>query len=110
MMAAAAFDIVQWHWRWTMTRGQEGGTWAGNTTTSQHDERTRGRCNERMTRDDGVTTSWRDETMRGGTMRRQDDKRAAQKEAMQQPAGAMRGQEGGTGHNERMRRGNATTS
>jgi hypothetical protein len=38
---------------------------------------TRGRCFKRTTRDDGVTTSWHDETTRGGTTRRQDNKRAA---------------------------------
>ena len=29
-----------------------------------------------MTRDDGATTSWCDETTRGGTMSQQDDERA----------------------------------
>ena len=76
-MAAAAFDGGRWHWQWTTTRGREGGARTDNATTSQHNERTRGRCNERMTRDDGTTTSWRDETIRGGTMRRQDNERAA---------------------------------
>ena len=42
--------------------------------------------------------------------RRQDNERAARREATQQPAGAKRGREGGAGCNERMRRGNATTS
>jgi hypothetical protein len=92
------------------TRGREGGARTGNTTTSQHDERTRGWCNERTTRDDGATTSWRNETTRGGTMRRQDNERAARQEATQQPAGATRGREGGAGRNERTRRGDATTS
>ena len=77
---------------------------------SQHDERTRGRCNEGTTRDDGMTTSWHDETTRGGTMRRQDSERAAHREATQQPAGATRGQEGCAGHNERTRRGDASAS
>jgi hypothetical protein len=31
----------------------------------------------RTTRDDGVTTSWHDETTRGGTTRQQDNERAA---------------------------------
>jgi len=93
-----------------MTSGQEGGARTGNATTSHHNERTRGRCNKRMTRDDGVTTSWRDETARGGTTKRRDNKRAARREATQQPAGATRGQEGGMGCNERTRRGDATTS
>jgi len=44
---------------------QTGGARRGNATTSQHDERTRGQCNERTTRDDGATTSWRDKTTRG---------------------------------------------
>ena len=44
------------------------------------------------------------------TKRRQDDERVARREATQQPAGATRGQEGGAGHNERTRRGDATTS
>jgi hypothetical protein len=109
-MAAAAFDGIRWPGRWTTTRGREGGARTGNTTTSQHDERTRGRCKERTTRDDDATTSWRDETTRGCTMRRRDNKRAARREAMQQPAGATRGGEGGAGCNERTRRGNATTS
>ena len=77
---------------------------------SQHDERMRGWCNERTTRDDGTTTSWHNKTTRGGTTRGQDDERAARREATQQPAGMTRGQEGGTGRNERMRRGNAATS
>jgi len=70
-VAAAAFDGVRWRWRWTTTRrGREGGArMTGNATTSQHDERTRGQCNERTTRDNGATTSWRDETTRDGTMR-----------------------------------------
>jgi hypothetical protein len=68
----------------------------------------RGRCNERTTRDDDVTISWRDETTRGGTTRQRDDKRAAHREATQQPAGATRGREGGAGHNERTSRGDAT--
>jgi len=38
---------------------------------------TRGRCFKKTTRDDGATTSWHDKTMRGGTMRRQDNKRVA---------------------------------
>jgi len=63
-----------------------------------------------MTRDDGATTSWRDKRARGSTTRGQGDKRVAHQEAMQQPAGATRGREGGTGHNERTRRGDATTS
>ena len=110
-MAAAAFNGARWCRQWTTTRGREGGARTGNaTTTSQHDERTRGRCNERTTRDDGATTSWRDETTRGGTTRRQDDERAARREAKQQPAGMMRGREGSAGCNERMRRGDATTS
>jgi hypothetical protein len=54
-----------------------GGARTGNATTSQHDERTRGRCNKRTTRDDGATTSWRDETIRGGTTRQREDERAA---------------------------------
>jgi len=57
-------------------RGQEGGAMRGNATTSQHNERTRGQCNERMTRDDGTATSWQDKTTRGGTTRRRDDERA----------------------------------
>ena len=110
MMAAAAFDGVQWRGRWTSMRGREGGARTGNAATSQQDERTRGRCNKRTTRDDAATTSWRDKTTRGGTMRGRDDKRAARREATQQPAGATRGQEGGAGRNERTRRGDATTS
>ena len=47
-------------------RGREGGARSGNATTSQHDERSRGQCNERTTKDDDATTNWRDETMRGG--------------------------------------------
>jgi hypothetical protein len=74
---AAAFDGVRWHGRWTTTRGQEGGAKACKATTSQHNERTRGRCNERTTRDDGTTTSWHDETTRGGMTRQRDDERAA---------------------------------
>jgi hypothetical protein len=74
---------------------------------SQHDERMRGWCNKRTIRDDGATTSWRDETTRGGTTRRQDDERAARREATQQPAGMTRGREGGAVRNERMRRGDA---
>jgi len=109
-MAAAAFDGAQWCGRWTTTRGREGGARTGNATTSQHDKRTRGRCNKRTTRDNGATTSWPDKTMRGGTMRQREDERAAHREAMQQPAGATRGREGGAGHNERTRRGDATTS
>ncbi len=35
-----------------------------------YDERTRGRCKERMTRDNGATTSWLNKTMRGGMTRR----------------------------------------
>ena len=31
----------------TTMRGREGGARTGNATTSQHDERTKGRCNER---------------------------------------------------------------
>jgi len=93
-----------------MTRGQEGGARTGNATTSQHDERTRGRCNKRMTRDDGATASWHDKTMRGGTTRQREDKRAAHREATQLPADATRGQEAGAGHNKRTRRGDATTS
>ena len=58
---------------------REGGERRGNATTSQHNERTRGRCNERTTRDDGATTSWRDATMRGGTTRQRDDERAARR-------------------------------
>jgi len=91
-------------------RGREGGARTGNATTSQHDQRMRGRCNERMTRDDGATTSWRNETTRGGTTRQQDGERVARREAMQQPAGTARGREGGAGCNERTRRGDATTS
>ena len=82
----------------------------GNATTSQHDERMRGQCNERRARDDVATTSWHDKAMRGKATRRRDDKRAAHREATQQPDGATREQEGGTGRNERMRRGDATTS
>jgi hypothetical protein len=48
--------------------------------------------------------------MRGGITRQQDNERAAHREAMQQPAGATRGQEGGAGRNERTRRGDAKTS
>ena len=58
---------------------------------AEHNEKTKGWCNERMTRDDGATTSWRDETTRGGTTRRRDDERAARREATQQSAGATRG-------------------
>jgi hypothetical protein len=78
-----------------MTKGREGGARRGNATTSQHDERTRGRCNERTTRDDDATTSWCKETTRGRhdeTTRRQDNERAARQEATQQPASVMRGQ------------------
>jgi len=64
-MAAAAFDGVRWRGRWTRKRGQEEEGGARTATTSQHNERTRGRCNERLARDDGATTSWRDETTRG---------------------------------------------
>jgi hypothetical protein len=39
------------------TRGQEGGTRSGNTTTSWRDERTSEQRNERRTRDD-AKTSW----------------------------------------------------
>jgi hypothetical protein len=85
------------------TRGREGGARIGNATTSQHDERTRGWCNKRTTRDDGATTSWRNETTRGGTTRRQDNKRAARREATQQPAGAARGREGGAGRKDEER-------
>jgi hypothetical protein len=46
------------------TRGQEGGARRGNATTSRPDERTRGRHNERMMRDD-APTSWREDTARG---------------------------------------------
>ena len=91
-------------------RGREGGARTGNATTSQHDQRTRGRCNERMTRDDGATTSWRVETTRGNMTRRRDDKRAAHQKMTQQPDDATRGRESGTGRNERMRRSNAITS
>jgi len=91
-------------------REQEGGAMRGNATTRQHDERTRGQCNDRTTRDDGVTTSWRNETKRAGMMRQRDDERVVHREVMQQPAGATRGREGGAGRNERMRRGDATTS
>ena len=62
--------------------------------SSQHDERTRGWCNEKTTRDDGATIFWRVETTRGGTTRRRDDERAARREATQKPAGATRGREG----------------
>ena len=48
--------------------------------------------------------------MRGGITRQQDNERAAHREAMQQPASATRGQEGGAGRNERTRRGDAKTS
>jgi hypothetical protein len=41
-------------WAMTMARGREGGARTGNATNSQHNERTRGRCNERTTRDDGL--------------------------------------------------------
>ena len=70
------------------------------------------RCNERTTRYDDTTTSWRDETTRGGTTRQQDNERAARRKATQQPVGvgATRGREGGVGRNERMRRGDATKS
>ena len=73
-------------------RGQEGGARRGNATTSWHDERMRGRCNERTMRD-VATTSWRNEMMR--TARRRDNKRAVHREATQHPAGATRGQVGG---------------
>jgi hypothetical protein len=98
-VAAAAFDGVRWHRRWTTTRrGREGSArMTGNATTSQHDERTRGRCNERTTRDDGATTSWRNETTRDGTTRLRDGERAAQREATQQPADATRGREAARG-------------
>ena len=39
----------------------------GHATTSQHDERMRGRCNKWTARDDGETASWHDKTTRGGT-------------------------------------------
>jgi hypothetical protein len=73
LMEVAPFNGVRWRQRWTTTRGREGGTRKGNATTSQHNERTRGWCNLRTTRDDGATTSWRDETTRGGTTRWRDD-------------------------------------
>jgi len=73
---------------------REGGARRGNATTSQNDERTRGRCNERTTRDDGATTSWRDAKMRGDTTRQRDDERAVHREATQQPSGASRGWRG----------------
>jgi hypothetical protein len=41
-------------WAMTKTRGREGGAKTGNATTSQHNKRTRGRCNKRTTRDDGL--------------------------------------------------------
>jgi hypothetical protein len=109
-MAAAAFDGVRWRRRWTMMRGQKGGARTSNTTTSQHNERMRGRCNERTTRYEGVTTSWRDETMRGSMTRRRYNERAARQEAMRQPVGVTRGPKGGAGRNERTKRGDATTS
>jgi len=110
LMAAAAFDGVRWRRRWTMMRGQKGGARTSNTTTSQHNERMRGRCNERTTRYEGVTTSWRDETMRGSMTRRRYNERAAHQEAMRQPVGVTRGPKGGAGRNERTKRGDATTS
>ena len=51
----------------------------------------RGWCNERTIRDDDATTSWRDETARGGTTRQQDNERAEHRKATQQPAGTTRG-------------------
>ncbi len=89
---------------------EEGSSRTGNAITSQHDKRTRGRCNKRRMRDDDPTTSWRDKTTRGSTMRRRDDERAARREATQQPAGATRGREGYMGHNKRTRRCDARTS
>ena len=72
------FDGGSSIWRRSMASAMgynEGGARTGNATTSHHDERTRGRCNERKTRDDGATTSWswRDETIRDGPTRRRDD-------------------------------------
>ena len=95
LMAAAAFDGIQWHRQWTTTRGQEGGARRGNATTSQHDERTRGWCNKRMMRDDRATTSWRNKTTKGDTTRQRDNERAARQEATQQPASTTRGRVGG---------------
>ena len=66
MMAAAAFDGVQWRSMASAMVDYDERT-RGHATTSQHDERMIGRCNKRTTRDDGETTSWRDETTRGGT-------------------------------------------
>ena len=78
-------------------RGREGGE-------------TRGR-QEMMARQPAGTTRQREATRRDDkTMRRRDDKRAAHREATQQPDGATRGREGGAGRNERTRRGDATTS
>jgi hypothetical protein len=51
----------------------------------------RGWCNKRTIRDDDATTSWRDETARGGTTRQQDNERTEHREATQQPAGTTRG-------------------
>jgi hypothetical protein len=64
-------------------RGQEGGA-------------TRGR-QEMMARQPAGATRQQE----GGTTRRQDDKRAAHREAMQQTASMTRGQEGGVGRNKR---------
>ncbi len=59
-------DGVQW-WRWGggldgreqcgMMSVRDGGTTRVNAATIRHDETTRGRCNERMTR--GDATTWR---------------------------------------------------
>ncbi len=69
--------------------GREGSARRGNATTSQHNERTRGRCNKRMTRDDGATTSWRNETTIGSMTRRRDIERAARREGTQQQRAAQ---------------------
>jgi hypothetical protein len=91
------------------TRQQDGNTRRGNTTTSQHVERTRGRCNGRTTRDYDATTSLRDEMTRG---RHNETTRGRRVERLcnNLSAQATRGQEGGKGRNKRTRRGDATIS
>jgi hypothetical protein len=96
----AATAVRWWQQRSTAFDGvggglpREGGARRGKATTSQHDERTRGWCNERTTRDDGATTSWHYAITRGGATRQRDNERAAHREATQQPAGATRGWRG----------------
>jgi hypothetical protein len=90
------YGKVMMRQRWPAQREDERG--AQREATHQpagHDERMRGQHNERRMRD-GVTTSWHDKTMK--RLVQQDEetaRRAARREATQQPACAMRGQEGG---------------